>query len=124
MSDSIALFDASHGNLASSAGVLSETTLTAGYVAMMKQKNERDDYLNVPPRFLIVAPEYATTAKKLVAAISPEVYTNVNPFSGELTPIGSAKTFINQQWQSLVPISFSCIDRYDRACIFAKMRAA
>ncbi len=54
LSDAIALFHASHGNLAASGSVISSTSLQAGRSAMRLQKGKQSEELNIAPRYLIV----------------------------------------------------------------------
>lgn len=52
--DSVALFHASHGNLAGSGAAISATTLGAGRTAVRLQKGLQNEELNLAPRYLIV----------------------------------------------------------------------
>lgn len=53
MGDTVALFHATHGNLASPASAISVASLGAGRSAMRLQKGLQSEELNVTPRFLI-----------------------------------------------------------------------
>lgn len=53
MADGIALFHASHGNLAAAGAVISATTLGAGRAAMRKQKGLSGEDLNNTPSYLL-----------------------------------------------------------------------
>lgn len=71
MADDIALFHASHGNLAGSGGAISETTLNAAYTAMMTQTNLGGEIIGVVPKYLIVPAAIAATADQLVTSQTP-----------------------------------------------------
>lgn len=83
LSDGKALFHADHKNLAASGAALSETSLTAAAVAMMRQTGlDSKEPLNLYPKFLIVSPEQLQTAKKLLAITDPTKTDDVNTFAG------------------------------------------
>lgn len=72
MRDSVALFHANHGNLASSGLAPSVTTLGAARAAMKRQRGlAGESFLNIEPRFLIVPVELETNTFALTAAITP-----------------------------------------------------
>ena len=70
MQDGIALFHASHGNLAASGSVLSEASLGIARAAMSRQKDEAGiaTALGVRPKYLLVPPEQLDLALKLMNA--------------------------------------------------------
>jgi ATP-dependent protease ClpP protease subunit len=84
MRDSVALFNAAHGNLAASGAVLSLTTLSTARTAMRRQKDSKGTILNIEPRFLLVPPEIETLAQQVVAQITAAKTADVNPFGGRL----------------------------------------
>lgn len=88
MADEIALFHASHGNLAGSGGAIAVATLGAGRAAMRKQTGLNGAHLNITPAYIIVpaaleslAEQY--TSNQYVSAKS----SDINPYAGKLTPI-------------------------------------
>jgi HK97 family phage prohead protease len=87
MSDSVALFHASHGNLGTGASsALSSTSLAAARTAMRLQKGlDGKTPIDAPPRYLIVPAALELTAEQLLTAISAAKATDVNPFPGRLT---------------------------------------
>jgi hypothetical protein len=92
MGDGVALFHATHGNLAGSGGAIDVTTLGAGRAAMRNQKGiDAATYLNVNPLFLIVAPDKETIADQFVNPIQPQQAGNVNPFAGRLSVIAEPR---------------------------------
>lgn len=83
--DNVALFHASHGNLAASGAAPSEATLSAARLAMRSQTGITGERISVTPKYLVVGPALETTAEKLLATINPTATADVNPFSGKLT---------------------------------------
>jgi len=90
MSDAIALFHASHGNLAGAGAVPDVTTLSAARMAMRQQKGLSDStaeeqFINIMAQFLIVPPKYETGAEQLLSSVMiPNAVSAVNPFAGKL----------------------------------------
>lgn len=85
MSDSVALFNTAHGNVAASGAVISDTTLGAARLAMRSQKGvDATTLIDVQPAYLIVPAALETTAQKYLAALQPAQASNVNPFSNAL----------------------------------------
>ena len=81
MPDGHPLFDATHGNLATSGAVPSVTTLTAARLAMRHQTGTGGGLIAVTPAYLVVPAELETDAEQLVTQIRPVTVTDVNPFS-------------------------------------------
>lgn len=93
MSDGVALFHASHGNLAGTAAAISIASLDAGAAAMMTQKGlDGVTPLNIPPRFLIVPVAKRVTAIQYsnVPNIIVTKQADFNPFAGQLEVIADA----------------------------------
>lgn len=79
LSDSVALFHATHGNL-SGAASLDLTALGAARAAMRKQKGLLgSEYLDVQPRFLIVPVAMETTAEQLLRSLVDPSKNNDTP---------------------------------------------
>lgn len=97
MSDSVALFHATHGNLAASGAVISVTTLGAGRAAMMTQKGlSKNDPLNIVAKYLVVPAALQTQAEQFVtSAMLANQPTSTNPFAGRLQPIAEARLDVN-----------------------------
>jgi len=70
MQDSVALFHATHGNLAGSGSVISETSLGAARAAMSRQKDDAGiaTGIGVKPKFILVPPELLDLAIKVITA--------------------------------------------------------
>ena len=84
MADGQPLFDASHGNIASSGSAISVATISAARTAMRRQKGLSGEPINVTPAFLIVPPELETEAQRVVAQIQAAQVADANPFTGRL----------------------------------------
>ena len=83
--DGLALFHATHGNLAAAAA-LSVATLDAARKAMRGMKAlDGKTPINATPKFLVVGPEQETTAEQVLASIYAATVADVNPFGGKLT---------------------------------------
>ena len=93
MSDSVALFHATHSNLSTTSSALSVTSLDAARVAMRKQKLSTGKALNIRPEYLIVPAALETTASKLMADTVLPGGTNgeSNPVAGMATVITEAR---------------------------------
>ncbi len=68
MQDTVALFHANHGNLASSSTALDADALGKARVLLRRQTALGGGVLNLAPRFLLVAPEHEQAAEILLAA--------------------------------------------------------
>lgn len=83
--DGVALFHATHGNLAAGAA-LDVTALDLARKAMRGMKAlDGETPINATPRFLVVGPELETTAEQVLASIYAATVSEVNAFSGKLT---------------------------------------
>lgn len=87
MADSVALFHASHGNLAGSGAVPSEATFEAAEIAMGNQTGLGGEVLNLAPKFVIVGRKDALKTKKLLTAVQSTTTSEVNPYANTFTPI-------------------------------------
>ena len=87
MGDNVALFDAAHGNLASTTTAPSITSLGAARTAMRKQTSLGGTYLNVEARYLMAPPELETVIQQLLAGVTAQTTSAVNPFSGAYTAL-------------------------------------
>lgn len=73
MQDGVALFDADHGNLATSSATLDKEALAKGRLLLRKQNSLGGGVLNLVPRFLLVPPELESAAEEILAASSIHV---------------------------------------------------
>jgi hypothetical protein len=87
MGDGVALFHATHGNLAGSGGAIAEATLQAGEIAMGNQKGIEGRPIRATPKFLLTAVKDKVAAQKLLTAVLAAQTSNVNVYAGSMTPI-------------------------------------
>ena len=91
MSDSVALFHATHNNLMT-ATVIDEAAVSALYRAMASQTGLEGRKINLAPQFLIVPPgARAVQARKIIAATTPNTTAGVNPFAGRMQVVEEAR---------------------------------
>ena len=98
MGDSIALFHASHGNIASAAAI-SVASLGAARALMRLQRglartgsdSDAAEYLRLTPQYLLVPTALETVAQQYVATVTPQQNSTVNPFSGSLQVIAEPR---------------------------------
>lgn len=84
MSDGVALFHASHGNLGT-ASVIDEGALIAAYEAFAAQTDIDGTAIDVSPEFIIVPyGQRAVEARKLLTATTPSSTGDVNTFANRL----------------------------------------
>lgn len=83
--DGLALFHATHGNLAAGAA-LNVAALDAARKAMRNVKAlDGKTPINATPKFLVVGPEQETAAEQVLASIYAATVADVNAFSGKLS---------------------------------------
>lgn len=83
MADGLALFHATHGNLATGApSALSETSIESTFVAMSTKTDKDGNRIVVRPSRLIVPVKLYVTALKLTTTIQPVTSTTVNALAG------------------------------------------
>jgi hypothetical protein len=89
MSDTLALFHATHANLGSGGtSVLSVDGLSLARVRMRKQKGlDAANLLNLAPAFLLVPAALETKAKQLTTQVNSIKDTDVNPFVGAFSGV-------------------------------------
>jgi hypothetical protein len=97
MGDGIALFHASHGNLASVAAAIAVGPIGIGRAAMRVQKGvDGVTLLNVGSRYLIVPAALETTADQFVSTqLYAATQATVNPFAGRLSVIAEPRLDVN-----------------------------
>ncbi len=97
MGDGVALFHATHGNLAGAGAVISVTTIGAGRAAMRVQKGiDAVTLLNITPKYLVTPAAIETTADQFVStALLAQQTSNINPFAGRLQVIAEPRLDAN-----------------------------
>lgn len=85
--DGLAMFHATHANLAGAGAAISITTLAAAQAAMRVQKDLDGELINLNPRYLVVPAALEVVAKQFVTQITPALAGSVNPFANNLSVI-------------------------------------
>ncbi len=99
MNDGKALFHEDHANLAATAGVISDDTLSAARLAMRTQTGINEDRLiRVTPKYLLVPPALETLAEKWLATIAAAKVDDVNTFSNKLTLVVEPRLSSATRW--------------------------
>jgi hypothetical protein len=112
MADTIALFHASHANLAGSAGAINDVTLGAGRAAMRKQTGANNRALNLAPEILIVGPDKEAEALKFTSANFVAAKSiDVNPaFNTSLTVVVDSRVTGNQWFLASTPARVDTVE--------------
>lgn len=98
MSDGVALFHATHGNLAGTGTAISVTSLGAARLALRRQKGIAGEVVAVEPKFLVVPPELETLAEQTLADINASKAEDVNVFAGRLELVVEPHLGNAQSW--------------------------
>ena len=85
------VFNTTDTTKAGSAAAITVPSLSTGRAAMMKQKSLDGALLNVMPRVLLVGPDKLTEAQQIVAPIQAQQAGSVNPFSGVMEVVATAR---------------------------------
>lgn len=110
MADGVALFHATHGNLAGSGGAINVGTVSAGEQAMMQQTSVEGGFINVRPAYLIVGPAKKIEAEQFLTAVMATQTSNVNPYPGTLQLIVDPRITGNQWFLAADPAAFDTIE--------------
>lgn len=106
VTDTTAVWASGHGNLAGSGGAISDTTIGAGWAAMMKQTSLDGLKLNVSPRYLVCGPDYLASALKATVTITnPSSTANANVQGSQLTVVADANISGNQWYLQADPMA-------------------
>ena len=97
LSDTVALFHATHANLTASGTALSVTSLGVGRTLMRKQTTPNAAaVMNLQPKFLIVPAALETIAAQYVSqAYIAAQSSNINPFAGALQVVSEGRLDAN-----------------------------
>lgn len=102
MQDNVALFDAKHGNIATTGEALSLKAIAKAITAMRRQKGITDAAnLNITPKYLVVPPELEVTAYQIVNSTAAVDGTNsgvVNPYKGRFVVVADAELTDPDAW--------------------------
>jgi hypothetical protein len=109
LTDSVAVFHATHANLASPGTAISVASIGTGRAAMMKQTTLDGIKANFTPTRLIVGPDKLTEAEQLLATIIPAQQSNAVPDSiRKLVPAGDANISGNSWYLFADPAAAPC----------------
>jgi HK97 family phage prohead protease len=90
VTDGVALFHASHGNVANT-GAINVANVGVGRAAMMKQQSLDGMMLNLAPAVILCGPDKQTEAEQLVTSITPAQNSNAVPEAfKKLVPVADA----------------------------------
>lgn len=102
MQDNVALFDAKHGNVASTGEALSVKAIAKAITAMRRQKGiQGEATLNITPKYLVVPPELEMTAYQIVnstAAVDGVNSGVANPYKGRFIVVADAELTDPDAW--------------------------
>jgi HK97 family phage prohead protease len=102
MQDNVALFDAKHGNVATTGEALSVKAIAKAIAAMRRQKGITGEAtLNITPKYLVVPPELELAAYQIVnstAAVDGVNSGVVNPYKGRLVVVSDAELTDPDAW--------------------------
>ncbi len=85
------VFNTTDGTLAGTAAAITITSITLARAALLKRKSLDGADLELMPVVLLVGPDKLTEAQQLLAPIQAQQSGNVNPFSGVMEPVVTAK---------------------------------
>ena len=86
LGDGVALFHASHGNLAAAGAEPDVDTLSAARLALRRQTGlDGVSPISATPKFVLAPPELETDFEKLLAELAAAKVDDQNPFTGKLT---------------------------------------
>jgi ATP-dependent protease ClpP protease subunit len=85
------VFNATDLTKAGTPAAITVSSVSLGRAAIMKQATKDGSLLDIAPSILLVGPDKLTEAEQLVASINPDASGSVNPFSGRLTVVSTAR---------------------------------
>lgn len=111
MSDSVALFHASHGNLPTAAAITG-VSLGAAKALMRKQKGvDSKDYLDLQPAFLIVGPDKEMEARQILnGEILATKSSDVNIYKNSMDLVVESRITGNKWFLSASPSSIDTVE--------------
>jgi hypothetical protein len=111
LADGVALFHATHANLAGAGAVISVASLGAGRGAMRVQKSPQNVVLNLGPQYLIVPAALETIANQFTSAdfVSAKS-SDINPFKGSLEVIVEGRLDANSATAWYLAANYNQVD--------------
>lgn len=85
------VFNTTDGTLAGTNAAVTVASITVGRSAMLKRKSRDGADLELFPAVLLVGPDKLTEAQQLIAPIQAQQASNVNPFTGTMEVVCTAK---------------------------------
>ena len=111
MNDNVALFHATHGNLAASGTDITIASLSAGRLAMRNQKSLGGNLINVVPKILVCGPAKEAVALQMTSQnYVATKQTDMNVWAGSLTPIIDPRITDNSWYLTGSPSSMDTIE--------------
>lgn len=104
------VFNATDKTLAGAGAAISVTSLSEGRAALRKRTSMDGRLLNISAAILLVGPDKETEAQQIVAPIQAQQVGNINPFSGTLEVITTAR-IVGNAWELLA--SPSVVPNYE-----------
>lgn len=117
MQDTVHLFDAAHKNITASQTGVNADSLSAARVLLRRQRAVGGGFMNLPPRFLLLPPEYEQDAETLIAAAARAVTQGADPklvaaWISKLEPVVEPRLPAGAFYLST---SVDAVDTYERA---------
>ena len=92
MGDGVALFHTTHGNLAGAGAAVSAATVQTAETSMLTRTGLEGRYINLMPKFLIVAPGQKVAAQQLLnGTMVPTQTSNVNVYANSMDLVVEAR---------------------------------
>lgn len=112
MADGVALFHATHANLAGTAAAITDVTLGAARAAMRKQTGANGRVLNLAPEILIVGPDKEAEALKYTSASFVAAKSvDINPaFNTSLSVVVDNRITGNQWYLATTPARVDTVE--------------
>lgn len=111
MGDSIALFHASHGNLAGSGTAITLAAVDAGWQAIANQTSLDGQYIDLIPKFLICGTAKKVEAEQFLSQnFLATQQSNINPYAGKLDTIVDPRITGNQWYMAASPSQIDTIE--------------
>lgn len=104
------VFNATDGTLAGTAAAISVASLSLARSALRKRKSLDGSDLGLSAAILLVGPDKETEAQQIVAPLQAQQAGNVNPFSGLLTVVTTAKLTGNSWYVFAAPTDAPCFE--------------
>lgn len=117
MQDASPLFHSSHNNITANQAGIDADALSAARVLLRRQRAVGGGFMNLPPRFLLLPPEYEQGAEVLIAAAARAVSQGTDPkliaaWISKLEPVVEPRLAVGAFY---LATSAEAVDTYERA---------